>query len=230
MFKNLGNSLKNFVSHPVVGTVAGAALGTAVAPGIGTLVGAGIGGSVSGALASMSQSDKNVALQREQFEYQKQLNQTAMDREDNAVQRRAADLMSAGLSPTLAAGSAAQTAHMSSAPAPQHDVDHRANAHAIASQIAMGLQLENMVAQNSYLKAQENLVTSQQNRIDTLLPYETFDLYEQSRLRGAPNGLWRPLYAHGAEVIGSLRRGITAGFSGFRRSALDFAGRSDLNY
>lgn len=47
------------------------------------------------------------------FEYQKNLNQQIMDREDNAVQRRAADLQAAGISKHLAAGSSAQASTMS---------------------------------------------------------------------------------------------------------------------
>lgn len=47
------------------------------------------------------------AFTREQYEYQKAQNLLTQQREDNAVQRRVADLKSAGLSPVLAAGSAA---------------------------------------------------------------------------------------------------------------------------
>lgn len=48
-----------------------------------------------------------VELGREQLDWEKTMTETMMDREDNAVQRRANDLEQAGLSKTLAAGSAA---------------------------------------------------------------------------------------------------------------------------
>lgn len=51
----------------------------------------------------------NYLQQQKQFEYDQNLQQTMFEREDNAVQRRAADLQAAGLSQTLAAGSAAST-------------------------------------------------------------------------------------------------------------------------
>lgn len=51
----------------------------------------------------------NAILSHKQFKYQKELNSQIMAREDNAVQRRAADLEAAGLSKTLAAGGAAQS-------------------------------------------------------------------------------------------------------------------------
>lgn len=59
-------------------------------------------------------TQKNIADQN--LEYQKEFNKQIFEREDNAVQRRAADLEAAGLSKTLAAGDAAKAGGTSSAP------------------------------------------------------------------------------------------------------------------
>ena len=61
----------------------------------------------------------NLSLQKKMFQYQKDLQQVMFQREDNAVQRRAADLRAAGFSPTLAAGSAAGTGPVVQTQAPQ---------------------------------------------------------------------------------------------------------------
>lgn len=52
-------------------------------------------------------ASQNLAFQKDTLAYQKDLQKQLFEREDNAVQRRAADLEAAGLSKTLAAGSAA---------------------------------------------------------------------------------------------------------------------------
>ena len=64
-------------------------------------------------------NDLNFQLQRENLDYQKSLQNIIFGREDNAVQRRVDDLRKAGLSPTLAAGSAAGVGQAISTSAPQ---------------------------------------------------------------------------------------------------------------
>lgn len=64
---------------------------------------------------------KNFQLQQQAFNYQQQLNQLQMDREDNAFQRRVADLKRAGLSPLMAT-EGAQAGNLLSGNAPQMDL------------------------------------------------------------------------------------------------------------
>lgn len=85
--------------------------------GLGTLATA--GASLYGAYDQMKTNDLNFQLQKENLEYQKSLQQTIFNREDNAVQRRVADLKAAGLSPTLAAGSAASAGQAISTKGPE---------------------------------------------------------------------------------------------------------------
>lgn len=67
------------------------------------------------------QADKNYELQKENFDYQKALQEKIFQREDTAVQRRRADLEAAGLNPNLAAGSSAGAGSVVSTSAPQKD-------------------------------------------------------------------------------------------------------------
>lgn len=81
-----------------------------------------IAGIVEGAVNSgygIYNSERNYWQQKEQFDYQKRLQQQIFDREDNAVQRRVADLKQAGLSPVLATGSSAGSGGIVSTSAPQ---------------------------------------------------------------------------------------------------------------
>lgn len=57
-----------------------------------------------------------VDIAREDLEYQKEFNEMVFEREDTAAQRRAGDLLAAGLSKTLAAGSGAGAGGVARAP------------------------------------------------------------------------------------------------------------------
>lgn len=75
--------------------------------------------SVKGVYDNKEVNDLNFQLQKENLAYQKDLQKIIFSREDNAVRRRVYDLRKAGLSPTLAAGSAAGAGSVISTSAPQ---------------------------------------------------------------------------------------------------------------
>lgn len=78
-----------------------------------------VGSTLAGTVDSIITNRKNFELQKENLSYQKDLQNKIFAREDNAVQRRVNDLIKAGLSPTLAAGSAAGVGSVVSTSAPQ---------------------------------------------------------------------------------------------------------------
>lgn len=111
-----------------------------------------IGTGIFNSVQNYRNNQWNQRFAREQFDYQKDLNQILMDREDNAVQRRAKDLQAAGISKNLAAGSSAQASTMSAG-----------NSGAVANSNMQTQQLQKMDIMNSYAiykrtKAEENLI------------------------------------------------------------------------
>lgn len=136
--------------------------------GVGNLVDAGT--NIYNSVNSKKIADENLKFSKEQYDYQKRLQQTIFDREDNAVQRRVADLKAAGLSPVLAAGSGAGAGQAVSTVAP----------HAETPEINVGLgekiqavlnaksaiqQIRNQKEQNSLAKAQKKYYDAQSAKV-----------------------------------------------------------------
>lgn len=113
------------------------------------LVAAGIAGAA--VLGKLAGDAFNYHNQSKNLDWQKSMQRTTWQREDNAVQRRANDLKNAGLSQTLAAGNAAQTSAPVRTTAPQTDAGNS------ALQLAtMSKQFEQADASIALAKAQRD--------------------------------------------------------------------------
>lgn len=169
----------------------GIALTAAALPAIGSFV---------SSLYNNSQESKNLR-------WQKWAQGVTWQREDNAIQRRVNDLRMAGLSPTLAAGQAAETSPPVRTEAPQMD----GSAGITASQMML-----------SFLKAKEEIATTQAQR--KLLEYQAggvnldnqrkahdLQIMVKDGMSSSPSGvgrMGRDLYSVFEKLIGGYRKDV----------------------
>lgn len=142
-----------------LGSVASAAL-----PGVSSLI---------DTLGNMRNTDKtnqtnkdianqNLQFQNENLQYQKDLQKQIFAREDNAVQRRVDDLVAAGLSPTLAAGSAANAGQAIETQALHNDYSPQTMpTYGLSSMLGAGLDALRAVGELNKQKAEINYLQDQ---------------------------------------------------------------------
>lgn len=121
---------------------------------------------------------QNLDFQKEIFKYQKKVQKKTWSREDNAVQRRRADLEAAGLSPVLAAGQAASAGPAVAVTAPQEEVQQGPNLIQAAldamSLLSMKVNVAKTVAdtmrtkQETAMKVTENKILENDLKINEL--------------------------------------------------------------
>jgi len=137
-----------------------------------------LGGSIVGGLidtfVGKSASDDNYEMQKKVLAYQKETQKTAWQREDNAVQRRVADLRSAGLSPVLAAGQGAQASGPIQVTAPQYQKNWSIGQALDKAGAAMALMQGK--ANIAYTKAQNALIKKQMEAVDLENAFRRHDL------------------------------------------------------
>lgn len=117
-----------------------------------------------GAIADVGLGFMNYSQQKKNLAYQKDMQQQAWAREDNATQRRVEDLKAAGLSPTLAAGSAAQATAPIQTHAPQYSgASVQQKALDFLSQSQMRANIAQTQAQSALLDAQRKVIEHDYN-------------------------------------------------------------------
>ena len=123
------------------------------------LFGASVVGGLVDTFVGASSASKNYKMQKEALEWQKYAQKTAWQREDNAVQRRVADLKAAGMSPVLVAGQGAQASGPIQVTAPQYQKNWSLGQ--ALDKAGMALQLMQGKENIAYTRAQKDYIDLQ---------------------------------------------------------------------
>ena len=132
--------------------------------GVGSLISAGTG--IYNAVKGNQISTQNYELQKDMFNYQKDLQKQIFEREDTAVQRKATDLQNAGFSKWLAAGGQGSSAGA----VVNTQAPHREQVNLDLSQAILGISsLSEMMYNKDKMIADTNFINAnaERTRADT---------------------------------------------------------------
>lgn len=118
-----------------------------------------------GAAVGIGTSIANTIGQYKQMNYQKEMQKEAWRREDNAVQRRVADLGAAGLSPVLAAGSSASASSPITIGAPDHG-DIQGNIRGAAEMVGLQKSIAKTEADTLKTNAERAKIALESDKVD----------------------------------------------------------------
>lgn len=131
-------------------------------------------------------AEKNYEQQKKQFKYSKELQEKIFEREDNAVLRRTWDLERAGLSKTLAAGSAASAGAVVPTTAPQKQGMEKIGKYNVMQMALAAMQqredISKTQAEQRNIRAQEirNSVEARLQRAKARIAEKEADISEQT--------------------------------------------------
>lgn len=108
---------------------------------------------------------QNQANYKETMAWQKQENEITRQREDNAIQRRMADLKASGINPIIAGGGGADVSSGGITPVQHYEKDE-SSGQMIANLVSQKAQLENINAQTKVAEAQAENVNAQTAKIE----------------------------------------------------------------
>ena len=118
------------------------------------------------AAAALASAGLNYYSQHKNLRYQKGVQEDIFNREDTSIQRRAADLQAAGLSPVLAAGQGADAGAVVRTDAPQLDADPLGQLMTAMSVMTQEANIAKTTAEKELVEAQKtkvNLETAMNN-------------------------------------------------------------------
>ena len=148
------------------------------------------GAAVVGALASAGVGYLNYKEQKTQNDYNKNLQKIMMDREDNSIQRRIADMEAAGLSPTLAAGNGASAGPVVNTSAPQLDLGNENPAMQALAAMRQEQDITKTAEEIKAIKMQANKAESEKKLLDTTnaIKSHDYDILERTGVLSTVSG------------------------------------------